>query len=168
VWVQSSGGSWYVGKLVAVNGTASYATSVPLAGVPLAVGYRIRVGYRAVSGSGSWTLFGLSGGSFAVNPGISLPTISGTYSHSGSLPVTWTTSSAVSAGQFAVWLQSSGGSWYVGKLVAVNGSASYATSVPLAGVPLASGYRVRVGYRAVSGSGSWTVFGLSGGSFTVN
>ena len=167
VWVRSASG-WYVGKLVAVNGTASYATSVSLA-VPAGSGYYVTVGYRPVAGSGSWTVYGSSSGSFTVAApalAITLPSVTGTYPRNSSLPVTWTTSQALASGQFAVWAVSPSG-WYVGKLVAVNGTASYATSVSLT-VPLGSGYQIRVGYRPVAGSGSWTVFGLSGGSFTVN
>ena len=76
-----------------------------------------------------------------VGLGITVPTISGTYPQNTALPVSWTTSSAVSTGQFAVWVRSASG-WYVGKLVAVNGTASYATSVSLA-VPAGSGYSSR-------------------------
>jgi len=166
LWAQSASGTWYVGKLVANNGTAAYATNVTLS-VPLASGYVIRVGYRPVAGSGAWTVYGLSGGSFTVAWGITVPALNGSYVQNSSLPVTWTTTAAVSTGEFAVWAQNAGGTWYFSKLVANNGTAAYATNVTLS-VPLASGYRIRVGYRPLAGSGAWTVFGLSGGSFTVN
>jgi hypothetical protein len=68
---------------------------------------------------------------------------------------------------FAVWAQSAAGTWYIGKIVSRNATTAYATSVTLA-VPSARGYRIRVGYRPTAGSGTWTVYGLSGGSFTVN
>ena len=166
MWATSPSG-WYIGKLVAKNATTAYSTSVTLA-VPLAGGYQIRVGYRPVAGSGSWMVFGASGGSFTVAApalAITLPTITGSYAQNSTLPVSWTTNQALASGQFAVWVRSASG-WYVGKLVAVNGTASYATSVSLA-VPLTGGYQIRVGYRPTAGSGSWTVFGASGGSFTV-
>jgi hypothetical protein len=60
----------------------------------------------------------------------------------------------------------SGSYWSPGTIVARTGSTSYSTSFPLAATP-GSGYRIVVGYRATTGSGAWTVFGSSSGSFTV-
>jgi FtsP/CotA-like multicopper oxidase with cupredoxin domain len=169
VWAVSPTG-WFIGKLVPQNGTASYATSVNL-NVPTGSGYTIRVGYRPTPGSGAWTIFGSSSGTFTVTAAgglttITVPAVTGTYAPSFSLPVTWTTNAAVSSGEFAVWAVSPTG-WFIGKLVPQNGTASYATNVTL-NVPTGSGYAVRVGYRPTLGSGAWTNFGASSGTFTVN
>ena len=102
--------------------------------MPQAGGYQVRVGYRPAAGSGSWTVFGVSSGCFTVAApalAITVPAVSGSYAQNASLPVTWTTSQAVASGEFAVWAVSPSG-WYVGKLVAANGTASYATSITLA------------------------------------
>ena len=119
VWADSGSG-WYIGKLVAADGTASYNTSVTL-NVPPGTTYSIRVGYRATAGSGAWSPFGQSSGNFTVTAGlaITVPSITGTYAApNASLPVSWTTSAAVPVGaEFAVWADSGTG-WYIGKLVA--------------------------------------------------
>ena len=44
----SPGNGWYVGKIVAADGTASYSNSVDL-NVPVDTGYRIYVYYRATT-----------------------------------------------------------------------------------------------------------------------
>ena len=46
----------------------------------------------------------------------------------------------MASGQFGIWVVSPGGAWYLGKIVAANGTASYADSVNL-DVPAGSGYR---------------------------
>ena len=110
-----------------------------------------------------------TGPTFTVTPpalAITVPSITGTYAQNSALSVNWTTNTTVAGGEFAVWAVSPGG-WYVGKTVAADGSAAYATTVNL-GVPQAGGYSIWVGYRATAGSGAWTVFGQSSGSFTVN
>ena len=138
--------------------------------MPLGSGYSIRVGYRPTAGSGAWTIMGASSGTFTVTaPGfttITVPAVTGSYAQNFSLAVSWTTNAPVSSGQFAVWAVSPGG-WYIGKLVASNGTSSYSTNVTL-NVPLGSGYSIRVGYRPTAGSGAWTIMGASSGTFTVN
>ena len=126
VWADSGSG-WYIGKLVPNNGTAAYSTSVTL-DVPVGSSYRIVVGYRPTVGNGAFTAFACNPGPFAVTAGvpaltITVPTITGTYiAPNASLPVSWTTSAAVGAGEFAVWADSGSG-WYIGKLVPNNGTA---------------------------------------------
>ena len=165
VWVEAraagtSASSW------PLNGTASYSTSVSLA-VPPGSGYFVTVGYRpspaAAPGRSTAAAAGPSRSTLPLT--ITVPAVTGSYPQNSSLPVTWTTNQALSVGQFAVWVRSASG-LYVGKLVAVNGTASYSTSVSLS-VPPGSGYFVTVGYRPVAGSGSWTVYGSSSGTFTV-
>jgi IPT/TIG domain len=160
-------GSGFAGATrVAFNGTAAATLSV-------VSGTQIRATVPAAATSGRIAVTttggtGTSAASFTVTLplAVTLPAITGSYAQNASLPVSWTTNQAVSSGEFAVWAQSASG-WYIGKIVAKNATTSYSTSVTLA-VPLGSGYRVRVGYRPTAGSGSWTVLGLSGGSFTVN
>jgi C1A family cysteine protease len=169
VWAVSASG-WYVGKLVPQNGTADYGASVTLS-VPSGGPYSVKVGYRATAGSGAWAIFGASSGTFTIYEPLAVTVIgpNGSQALSAGSPVTvsWTTNENVSSGEFAVWAVSASG-WYVGKVVAQDGTASYSTSlslnVPGGGVV----YSFNVGYRAGAGAGSWTTFGVSPGTVTVN
>jgi hypothetical protein len=136
--------------------------------VPAAVGYKAYVAWRPIVGSGSWTASAQSAAFTVTTPAlaITVPSITGSHAQSSSLPVTWTTKQVVVSAEFAVWAVSPNG-WYIGKIVARNATTSYATSITLA-VPKAGGYQIRVGYRPTAGSGAWSTYGLSGGSFTVN
>ena len=60
---------------------------------------------------------------------------------------------------------SPGNGWYVGKIVAADGRASYTDAVDL-NVPVDSGYRVFVYYRATSGD-PWGIYGMSPGTVSV-
>ena len=60
----SPANGWYVGKIVAADGTASYADSVAL-NVPVDVGYRVYVYYRA-SAAEPWSIYGLAPGTVDV------------------------------------------------------------------------------------------------------
>jgi hypothetical protein len=80
--------------------------------------------------------------------------------------VTWTMNAAVSTGEFRVSLVSRSGTAYVNKRVLpVAGKRSYSTSIAVK-VPAGSGYRARVRWRSVVGSGPWTVTARSA-RFTV-
>ena len=130
------------------------------------------IAVTAPGGTGAWTVFGTSPGSFAVTGtaftlNVTAPTGTSSYAAGTNLTVRWTTSSAVSTGQFGVWARSSAGGWYVGQLVPASGGASsYVTYLTL-DVPIGSGYEAVVAWRAAAGSGAWTVFGTSPGSFAV-
>jgi len=170
VWARSPGGGWYIGQLVAASGAASYSTGVTL-DVPTGSGYEAIVAWRATAGSGAWSSWGTSPGSFAVTgTGISInvtaPTGSTSYAQGGNLTVTWTTSPAAASGELGVWARSPGGGWYIGKLVAASGAASYSTGVTL-DVPTGSGYEAIVAWRATAGGGVWSSWGTSPGSFAV-
>ncbi len=102
----------------------------------------------------------------AVSLKITAPTGTSSYAVGAGLTVSWTTSSAVSAGEFGVWVRSPAGGWYAAKLVPVAGSTSYTTGLILA-VPAGSGYQAIVAYRPTVGSGAWSSWGTSPGSFTV-
>jgi len=71
----------------------------------------------------------------------------------------------VASGQFSVWVVSAGNGWYVGKIHAADGTASYADSVTL-NVPVDAGYHIFVYYRATSGD-PWGLYGMSAGAVTV-
>ena len=84
-----------------------------------------------------------------------------------SLTVSWTTSPAATAGgELGVWARSAAGGWYIGKLVAASGAASYSTGVTL-DVPVGGGYEAIVAWRATAGGGVWSSWGTSPGSFAV-
>ena len=102
------------------------------------------------------------------SPGINVtaPTGTASYAVGASLAVSWTTSSAVSSGEFGVWARSPGGGWYIGQTLAAGGGTSFSTSIALS-IPTGSGYQAIVAWRATPGSGAWTSFGTSPGSFTV-
>ena len=96
---------------------------------------------------------------------VTAPAVAATVPRSSSLTVRWTVDRAVSAGEFRVWVGSAAG-WYIGKVVARNATTSYETSVTLS-VPAGGPYSVRVGYRAVVGSGDWGRYAYSPGTLTV-
>ena len=72
---------------------------------------------------------------------------------------------AVGSGQFSLWVVRPGNGWYVGKIVNADGTASYSNSVTL-NVPVDTGYRVYVYYRATTGN-PWGVYGMSPGTVNV-
>ena len=71
---------------------------------------------------------------------VTAPTGSTGHAQGSSLPVAWTTSQTVAGGQFSIWVVSPANGWYGGKIVAADGTASYANSVDL-NVPVDAGYR---------------------------
>ena len=97
---------------------------------------------------------------------VTAPTGSTSHAQGFSQPVTWTTNAAVSSGEFSIWVVSTGNSWYGGKIVANNGTANYSNTVDL-NVPVATGYKIYVYWRATVGSGSWTIYGASPGTVNV-
>jgi len=166
VWAVSTADEAHIwlGSRAAVDGQTDY--SLPWsANLPVGT-YRIRVSFGSLPST--WWATDYSDTAFAVTappPTITVPSITGSYPQNTGLDVSWTTNVAASSGEFAVWARSDFG-WYIGKLVANNGTSSYATSVNLT-VPQASGYSIIVGYRPLAGSGAWTVLGQSSGTFTV-
>ena len=169
VWARSAAGGYYGETLVAASGGSSYGAALTL-NVPVGGGYQAIVAWRAIAGSGAWTVFGTSPGSFAVTGtgmsiNISAPAGSTSYPVGADLTVSWTTSPATASGEFGVYARSAGGVYYIGKLVAASGAASYSTGVTL-DVPVGSGYEAIVAWRATAGS-AWTVFGTSPGHFAV-
>ena len=113
---------------------------------------------------------GTSATSFTVTPPPSLtvtaPTGTGSYAAASNLTVSWTSTAAVSTGEFGVWARSSGGGWYIGKLVTAGGGTSFSTALSL-DVPVGTGYQAIVAWRPTVGSGSWSSFGTSPGVFAV-
>ena len=63
------------------------------------------------------------------------------------------------SGQFSIWVVSTGNGWYVGKIVSATGAASYSDSINL-DVPVDTGYRIYVYYRATSGD-PWSIYGIA-------
>ena len=168
----SPSNGWYVGKVVAADGTDSYLNGVDL-NVPVDDGYRVFVYYRATS-TDPWGIYALSPGTVNVTAAgfnaisVTAPTGASGKTQGEALPVTWTTNAAVTSGQFSLWVVSPGNGWYVGKIhdaADTVGPASYADSVDL-NVPADTGYRVFVYYRASSGD-PWTIYGMSSGTVDV-
>jgi sugar lactone lactonase YvrE len=105
---------------------------------------------------------------FEANPVISVtaPATPATYSQGGTLPVTWTTNTTVSVGQFGIWLVSPGNIWKLAKVVPANGAGtSYADSV-VWNVAAGVGYQVYVYYRATPTS-PWGNYGVASGAITI-
>jgi len=99
---------------------------------------------------------------------VTAPPAGGSYAQNFSLPVTWTTDVPISTGEFVVWAYS-GSAFYIGQLVANNGTASNSTSVTLNVQPgPGTTYNIVVGYRPTVGIGAFTEYGASAGTFTVN
>jgi FtsP/CotA-like multicopper oxidase with cupredoxin domain len=82
------------------------------------------------------------------------------------MPVSWTVSPTVATGDFSIWLRSSTGAFFGGKIVAATGGgANYDSSIRL-NVPVDTGYVVCVYYRAAS-TDPWGVFGQGTGTVDV-
>ena len=97
---------------------------------------------------------------------VTAPTGTAGYVQGSSLTVSWTASPAPAAGEFGVWARSPAGGRYAVRLVPAGGGASFSTSLILA-VPLGSGYTAIVAWRPSAGSGAWSTWGTSPGSFAV-
>jgi hypothetical protein len=168
LWVVSTTNGWYGGKIVNATGAASYTDSVDL-NVPVDSGYRIFVYYRATS-SDPWGVYGFASGTVSVTAGFSsitvtAPTGTSSQAQGASLPVSWTPNASMASGEFSIWVVSQANGWYVGKIVTADLKASYTDSVDL-NVPVDSGYRVYVYYRATS-SDPWGIYGMSPGTVDV-
>ena len=137
--------------------------------MPAGAGYRVYVYYRATSGD-PWSIYGMSSGTVDVTASfnsisVTAPTGTSSQAQGGSLPVTWTTNQTVASGQFSLWVVSPSNGWYVGKIVNADGTGSYANSVTL-NVPVDTGYRIFVYYRATTGD-PWGIYGMSPGTVNV-
>jgi hypothetical protein len=139
--------------------------------MPIASGYNVVVGYRVTPGSGTFTVFGTSLGTFdlsglsAIN--VTAPIGSASYVAGTPLPITWTSSSVVTTGEFGVWATSSSG-WVFFQSVAPNPADANYSIVPPLNLPPASGpWNIVIGYRPTAGSGTWTTWGTSTGTFTI-
>ena len=165
----SPANGWYVGKIVAAEVKASYIDSVDL-NVPVDNGYRVFVYYRATSGD-PWGIYGMSPGTVNVTAAgfnaisVTAPTGTSGKTQGAAQPVSWTTNANVASGQFSIWVVSPGNGWYVGKIHAADGTAGYSDSVDL-NVPVDTGYRIYVYYRATSGD-PWGIYGYSSGTVNV-
>jgi hypothetical protein len=135
----------------------------------VATGYQVYVYHRATSAD-AWGIGVLAAGTVNVTGvfdaiSVTAPAAGTTVRTQGSnASVTWTANTSVASGEFGIWLVSTGGSWYLGKVVAANG-ASYVDSVEL-NVPVADGYQVYVYYRTASGD-PWGIYGLAPGTVNV-
>ena len=97
---------------------------------------------------------------------VTLPDGNKSYPQGAPLMVQWTVSSYVGYGEFALGVRSPDGTWYIGMLVPASGATSYLAGLSL-NVPWGSGYKAIVAWRATAGSGAWTLFATSPGSFAV-
>ncbi len=105
-----------------------------------------------------------------VAPGsitVTAPTGTGSYAQGSSLDVSWTTSSPVHDGEFALGVLSPAGGWNIGKLVPYEPLVRYYLEDLTLDVPPGSGYMVMVAWRPDVGSGPWGAYALSPGSFAV-
>jgi hypothetical protein len=138
--------------------------------VPVDTGYRIFVYYRATSGD-PWSIYGMSSGTVDVTAGVfssitvTAPVGLTSLAQGSSLPVTWTTNQTVGSGEFSIWVVSPANSWYLGKLVPADGTASYTDSVVLT-MPVDVGYRVFVYYRATPAD-PWDIYGFALGTVNI-
>jgi C1A family cysteine protease len=170
-----------VGTVVTLTGTdlagatavSFHGTATPTFDVVNATQITATVPAGATSGPITVTTpggIGVSVASLTVTPTptltVTAPTGTGSSAAGSNLTVSWTSTAAVSTGEFGVWARSSGGGWYVGKLVTAAGGTSFSTSLTL-DVPVGTGYQVIVAWRPTVGSGSWSSFGTSPGVFAV-
>ena len=113
VWVRSSDGLLVHRQARRRQRRHQLPTSVAL-DVPAGTGYQAIVAWRPMAGSGTWVDFGTQTGAFTVTAAtpaltVTAPTSTGSYAVGASLTVSWTTNSAVSSGEFGVWVRSSDG-----------------------------------------------------------
>ena len=164
IWIRSASGNWYNETIV--PSTAPYSTTVNL-NVPAGSGYVAAVWYRPAPYL-AWTAGGDSPGTFSVSGGLGLtvtaPTGTGSYLAGDPLTVSWTTSSAVTSGEFGIWIRSASGNWYNETIVP--STAPYSTTVNL-NVPAGSGYVAAVWYRPAPYL-AWITGGDSPGTFSVS
>ena len=194
-WAMSSNGSSYypldnASFTPTVAGASSYTKSFTLTSstgtiyIPGGTGYRIVVGWRT-GASGAWTVFGTSAGTFTVTgtstSAITVTAPSGSYQQGASILVQWSVNPVLpTGGQFAVWAVTSGGTYYLldtaGDFRASNDSVtSYQKSYVIGAlytatqyIPVGTGYHIVVGYKANLTAGlPWTIWGTSGGTFSV-
>ena len=164
VWIRSSTGSWYVGAIVAANGTASYARNVNLSMIP-GSGYYATVYWRPTPTSG-W-INGAVGPAFtitAAGPTATVTAPSGSFAQGTITPVNWTTATPLASGEFGVWVRSSTGAWYIGAVVPANGTSSYSRTVNLS-MAQGTGYYATVYWRPTPTS-AWTG-GAVGPAFAI-
>jgi len=88
------------------------------------------------------------------------------YQQNHNIYVNWT-STAVTDGDFAIWIRQYPNTWYAPKLVQATGATSYQTIIQL-NVPVGINYQVIVGYRPHRDWGTWRSWATSPGMFGVN
>ena len=71
----------------------------------------------------------------------------------------------MASGEFGIWAVSTSGGWYGGKIVAADGTASYANTLAM-NVPAGTGYVIYVYYRATPAD-PWNIHGVSPGTVDV-
>ena len=167
----SPANGWYAGKIVAADGTASYADRVTL-NVPVDAGYRVYVYYRPTSGD-PWAIYGFSAGTVDVTAaGFDAITVTapvGTTSHAqgdAACRSTWTTNAAVASGEFSLWVGE-----HRQRLVRRQDRRrrrhrQLRRHASTLNVPADTGYRVYVYYRPTSGD-PWSIYGFSAGTVDV-
>ena len=153
-------------------GAVVFAYRMPLSlDVPAGKDYQVMVGWRPTIGTGFFGAWATSVYTYNVTSiGITVAVPKGTasYLQGGSLPVSWTTGSAVAAGgDFFVCVRSAAGVFYAPTTVAATGVDTYSTTVKLDNVPLAGDYTAIVGWRPAAGVGLPLSWGSSTGTFAV-
>lgn len=101
----------------------------------------------------------------ALSITVTAPSGSASYTNGQSIPVAWRTDVTVTSGDFSVWVVGSTQAYCV-QVVRSHRSSSLYTTTVTADFPAATGYRVKVGYRARSG-GAWGAFAWSPGTFDI-
>ena len=165
IWVVSPANGWYVGKIVAANGTASYADSVNL-DVPaddrLPHLRLLPRDQHATRGASTAPRRGRSTSPAASrSPPRCLRQLPLGHEPAGHLDHRC----SVATGEYSIWVVSPANDWYLGKIVAANGTASYADSVVL-NMPVDVGYRVFVYYRATP-TDPWGTYAVALGTVTI-
>jgi hypothetical protein len=175
VWVLGPRGDKYAETIRPPQPSGARWESLPLAlkGVPDGAGYRVVIAWRSTIGSGAWQQPTTSPGSFTVTGGIphitiTAPTGTGVHLLGAGLRVSWTTATAVSEGEFGVWVTPvDGGKEKLHSFVTPPpyGRTDF-YSVLYLNLPRGVEYRAYVAYRSV-GYGPWQITVPSPGTFSV-
>jgi hypothetical protein len=174
VWlVNQTTGIWYeAGYFSAVAAQTVYSPSFVVPNVPDG-SYKVTVYYRTDPTQWVWLTNGISLGAATITPGgfainTTVPNGTQNWTIGSTQALGWTVSSAVSTGQFGVWLvNQTTGTWYeAGYFSAVAAQTSYTPTFVVPTVPAGS-YKAVVYYRTDPTQWVWLANSLSPSTATI-
>ena len=157
----SPANGWYVGKIHAADGTRQLLRTASTWTSPVDTGYRIYVYYRATGGDPWSALRRCAAGTVDVTAPASTRSASPPPPAPRARPrapacrSAWTTNPAVASGQFSIWVVTPRQRLVRGHDRTPPTAPQLRTTASTVNVPVDTGYRIYVYYRAASGD-PWT------------